>query len=251
MIPYKTFAVIGGDLRQAHIANRLASQGKTVYALLLEENASLNPSLQCASLDCLGSCDCVILPMPLSSDDKTIHAPFSRQTVEAAEVFSRLRPGVAVFAGRISAAIRESAGKYGIMPMDYLEREELAVRNAAITAEGAIALAINEMPISLIGANVLVTGYGRISRALLHRLPAMGARIYAVARKCKDRAEISDNGCTAVPMSQLGEASKNADVIFNTVPAPLFTREILAGIKQDALLIDLASKPGGVGAANA
>ena len=37
MIPYKTYAVVGGDLRQAHIANLLAAQGKTVCALLLEQ----------------------------------------------------------------------------------------------------------------------------------------------------------------------------------------------------------------------
>lgn len=244
MIPYTTFAVVGGDLRQAHIANRLASMGKTVCAMLLEDNTALDQNLQ-GGMEKLPLCDAVILPMPLSSDEETIHAPFSKMKVTAETLFSRLRPETVLFAGRVTSKMRGTAEKYGLCIHDYLKREELAVKNAGITAESAIALAINETSISLIGANVLVTGYGRIGKALLQRLPAMGARVFAAARKCADRAEISARGCTALPMSELPKASASADIIFNTVPAPLFTREILSTVKSDSLLIDLASKPGG------
>lgn len=47
MHSYQSFAVIGGDLRQAHVANQLAAQGKTVYALLLETNEALHRTLIC------------------------------------------------------------------------------------------------------------------------------------------------------------------------------------------------------------
>lgn len=244
MIPYKTFAVVGGDLRQARVANRLAEMGKTVYAMLLEDNTALDQSLK-AGLEKLPLCDAVILPMPLSSDEETIHAPFSNSNVKADALFAALRPNTALFAGRVTSKMHGAAEKYGLRINDYLQREELAVKNAGITAESAIALAINETPFSLIGANVLVTGYGRIAKALLQRLPSFGARVCAAARRCADRAEISARGCTAVPIAQLPEAVASADVIFNTVPAPLFSREILSAVKSDALLIDLASKPGG------
>ena len=117
---------------------------------------------------------------------------------------------------------------------------------SGITAESAIALAIQEVPISLIGANVLITGYGRISKALLQRLPAMGARVYIAARKCADRAEITARGCKSLSMDLLPQAAAAADIIMNTVPAPLFTKEVLCAVKSESLLIDLASKPGGV-----
>lgn len=245
MIPYTTFAVIGGDLRQAHIANRLASMGKKVYAMLLEENTTLDQNLH-GGLENLPRCDAVILPMPLSSDDETVHAPFSKTKVSVREIFEKLRPGTALFAGRITSKMRGAAEPYGLCINDYLNREELAVKNAGITAESAIALAINETPISLIGTRVLITGYGRISKALLQRLPAMGARVCILARKCADRAEIAARGCEALPIERLPEAVASADILFNTVPAPLFTREVLSAVKNDALLIDLASKPGGV-----
>ena len=38
----------------------------------------------------------------------------------------------------------------------------------------------------------------------------------------------------------------NADVIFNTIPSLVLNRENLSNINKDTLIIDLASKPGGV-----
>ena len=245
MIPYKTFAVVGGDLRQAHIANRLASMGKTVYAMLLEQNKALDYKLW-AGLEQLPNCEAVILPMPLSSDEETIHTPFSKEKIQAESLFSKIRPDAKIFAGRVTSKMAHLAEHYGLKIHDYLDREELAVKNAGITAESAIALAIQEVPISLIGANVLITGYGRISKALLQRLPAMGARVYIAARKCADRAEITARGCKSLSMDLLPQAAAAADIIMNTVPAPLFTKEVLCAVKSESLLIDLASKPGGV-----
>ena len=39
---------------------------------------------------------------------------------------------------------------------------------------------------------------------------------------------------------------KTYDIIFNTIPALILDEEILSNVKKDALIIDLASKPGGV-----
>jgi dipicolinate synthase subunit A len=38
----------------------------------------------------------------------------------------------------------------------------------------------------------------------------------------------------------------NADVIFNTIPVPVLTGEVLDRVSPNALIIDLASAPGGV-----
>lgn len=49
---------------------------------------------------------------------------------------------------------------------DYLQREELAIANSVPTAEGAIQLAMEELPITISGARCLITGYGRVGQAL-------------------------------------------------------------------------------------
>lgn len=247
MIAYNTFAVVGGDLRQAHIANRLSQSGKTVHALLLEENGALDAALcQTDIKETLRSCDAVILPLPLTADETTVHSPFSGQTLELDTLFSFIRPNTLIFAGRVSAAAQKLAQTHGLTLIDYLEREELALQNAVITAEGAVAIAIDETSTALMGSRVLVTGHGRIARALMRMLSAFGAHVCVVARKYSDLAEICATGCEACPVDDLADAACKADLVFNTVPAALFTREVLSQMRTDTLLIDLASKPGGV-----
>ena len=248
MIQYKTIAVVGGDLRQAHIANRLAEQGNRVYALLLENNATLRPELSCPDdpAEVLPECDVVIFPLPLTTDEATVNAPFSQKRVFVKECFDCIRPGAAVFAGKVSPAMQELAAKKEMALADYLKREELAVKNAVITAEGAIAIAMEEMPTALFGSKCLITGHGRISRALMRVLNAMGAQVTVAARKYGDLAWIEAGGCHAIHIASLAEHVGRADLVFNTVPACVLGREILSKLRKDALIIDLASKPGGV-----
>ena len=56
------------------------------------------------------------------------------------------------------------------------------------TAEGAIQLAMEELPITLHGARVLVIGYGRLGRVLADRLAGLKARVSVAARRYADLA---------------------------------------------------------------
>ncbi len=72
--------------------------------------------------------------------------------------------------------------------------------------------------------------------------------ITAAARKCSDRAWSEIYGCNEVDIARIADSGvlENADIIFNTVPAPILGRKELSRLKKDCLIIDLASKPGGV-----
>ena len=248
MIPYQTFAVLGGDLRQVHIANRLSAQGKTVYAMQLERNRALKPELACRGPleETLKRCEVILLPLPMTLDGQTINAPFSEEQLRLEDCFRAFKPGTIVLAGRIGSEQKELADRYGVKLIDYLEREELALHNARITAEGALAIALEELPTALYLTQCLVTGHGRVAKEMIRVLTGIGAKVTVAARKYADFAQIRLEGCEAVPMTQLDQAARQADVIFNTVPAHLFTREILSRLKPEALLIDLASRPGGI-----
>ena len=93
---------------------------------------------------------------------------------------------------------------------------------------------------------MLVTGFGRIAKVLLKQLSALGAHVTISARKCEDLALSKIMGATPVHLSDLSETLCGYDLIINTVPAPIFTRENLSKVKPGTLMIDLASKPGGI-----
>ena len=250
-----TFAVIGGDLRSSYLAGLLAADGYKVIASGFDSTdlppcvtGCTNPS-QAVTL-----ADCVILPLPVTTDGSNINAPFSRMRITVDQVLNALQEGQVLVGGSVSDQVRREVESRGLAIHDYLQREELAIANAVPTAEGAIQLAMEEMPITISGARCLITGYGRISKVLSRLLVALGAKVTVAARKFSDLAGAETQGCRAIEIDQLSKAGAwsstgkigETDVIFNTVPSLLFSREVLQSLDKNTLLIDLASKPGGV-----
>lgn len=126
---------------------------------------------------------------------------------------------------------------------DYYQREELTLGNAFLTAEGAVALAIQQFPGSLGGSRCLVTGFGRIGKALCADLRGLGAQVDCCARKPWDLAAIRALGCGPVTYDAIPGPY---DMIFNTVPAAVLGEEPLSRQGPDTLLLELASAPGGI-----
>ena len=250
MVMSKTFAVVGGDLRYAHLANLLAlrEEGYRVYGMFLEKEAMLCahviPSMDVKLV--LPQSDVVIFPLPLLESRGFINTPLSEKRITLEECLDYISPDAVVLAGKVSGESLGQARRRGIELIDYLEREEFAVLNAVPTAEGAVQIALEEMPTTLFGSTCVITGFGRISKVLARLLVAFGAKVKVMARKCSDLAWIRLYGCEAVPASQLSEALSKADIVFNTVPTILLDEKKLTRLKRECLIIDLASKPGGV-----
>ncbi|MGN1115965.1 MAG: dipicolinate synthase subunit DpsA, partial [Candidatus Ornithomonoglobus sp.] len=191
-------------------------------------------------------CDIVILPVPVSFDNKNINTPFSDSELPIDDLIEKINPLSIIFGGRISDYISERLTARGIKHSDYMTRDELAIRNAVPTAEGAIQIAISETPITLHGSKCLVLGYGKVGKILSRCLNGLGAKTYVGARKYADLALIESHDCIPLTINEAKTRIEEFDVIFNTVPALILTGEVLEKVRQDTLIIDLASKPGGV-----
>ena len=128
---------------------------------------------------------------------------------------------------------------------DYFDREDLAVRNAIPTAEGAIQIAMQEFPATIHGSRCLVAGYGRIGRVLARILHAMGAKVSVSARRPEQLAWIESEEMRPV-RTELIRESGQYDIIFNTIPSLVFDARTLAAAAPSALFIELASLPYGI-----
>ena len=114
------------------------------------------------------------------------------------------------------------------------------------TAEGAILRAMESLETTLVGADCLVVGYGRIGKLLARRLEGLGARVSVAARKPADLAWIEAMGYLPVPSGELADHLAGRTVVFNTAPALLLGEAQLRRLDPGVLVIDLASAPGGV-----
>ena len=238
------FAVVGGDLRQIYSAIELADSGYEVALYGFDEfNGDIGLCTRCKNLsDALNNSDIVILPMPVSNDSVNLFLPMSDKKISLSELFDGIDKKTIVFGGRTECISKD----FGIDIIDYFEREELVVANAYLTAESAVGIAMGELKESIKDVSVLVMGYGRIGKALCNLLKGMGVNVYASARKRRDFAWIRAYGYSPVDTSKVCDVVSSCKVIFNTIPELVLGEETLGCIRNDSIIIDLASKPGGV-----
>ncbi len=243
---FETISVIGGDLRQLTLARLLKDEGYHIFLYGFDKDIQLDGLELEPDKDFVLSSDIIVLPVPVSFDGIAINSPYAETPMTIEEFLDGINPSAMVFGGQIQPALKHALEENGIAYRDYLKREELSIRNAVPTAEGAIEIAMSETPITIHGSKCLVTGYGKIGKILSKMLCGLGAQTYVEARKYADLAMIEGHGYESLALGELKNMIGEFDIIFNTIPSMIFDETILKKIKKDALLIDLASKPGGV-----
>lgn len=248
-------AVLGGDTRQIALAQALAQSGYTVFLWGLGEGFCLSSLCEICNCweDAVEQADAVILPLPASTDEVNVNCPLQKsgESLRLSVLFEKMR-GKRLYGGRLSERTLHLAMEKGISPVDYFQSEALQQRNAVPTAEGAIAIAMKELPVTIQGLSCSVIGYGRIGKLLAQKLKALGASVTVYARRSESRAEAETNGHSTRPLDgesgykSLTSLPIGCRAVFNTVPMRLMTQEILETVPKNCVLIDLASAPGGI-----
>lgn len=241
----KKIGVVGGDLRIVELAKMLANDKFEVLAYGMEKAKFPGIKITNTIEECVKDADIVVGPLPISSNAQDVNMPFSYNKLSIKEFITKLS-GKTVIAGAIKPEMYELAKENKVNLIDIVKREELAVLNAISTAEGALQIAISETSKNLHGNKVLVMGFGRIGKILAKMLDGIGAKVSCEARKTTDLAWIQAYGYERINLIDLKEHLGEFDIIFNTIPYMVLNKEYLKETKEDALIIDLASNPGGV-----
>ena len=234
--------VVGGDQRQRALVRLLREDGHTVRLAGLEDQdlgtEPRGPGLALAH--------CVILPLPVTRPDGMLNAPLSREALSLESLLEYMEPGQVLCGGMVSPAVRALAEGRGLRVFDYYAREECMVTNAVPTAEGAVQVAMEELPTTLHNARVLILGFGRVGKLTAHRMGALGARVTVCAKRYEDLAWAAAYGCDTLRLETLSYELGGFDLIVNTIPARVLSPHRLSQVNPEAFILDLASAPGGV-----
>lgn len=241
------FYLLGGDLRQAHLARLLAQDGHRVHTLGLDHVILPSSMLSIESnLNNLSLADAVILPMPVSGSDGMLHTPLGTSSISLSSILDHLSSRQFLCGGRIDSNTIALAQQRGLSLLDYFQREELVVSNCVPTAEGAIQLAMEHLPITIQDARILVIGFGRLGKITAQRFAALGGKVTVAARRYEQLAWAGAYGFGTELVGQLNGWLCSYDLIINTVPSLVLGEGELSDLHRDCLIIDLASTPGGV-----
>ena len=156
-----------------------------------------------------------------------------------------VKGGTAVFCGRLPEQCAKELTDRGAKLYDWFSDEELTLKNAALTAEGAAQIITGESKDGVGGSNILILGCGRVARACAKLFHSMGGSVTIAARKESDRMFAVSQGWSCAALDDI-EAWSRADVIVNTIPARVIGEKELRSVKPGGWILELASKPYGL-----
>ena len=209
--------IIGGDRRMIFVNNYLKEKGYTVDTLGLLKNDKGD----------IKTADMIILPVPVTRDKVNINCVLTSKQIPL-DILKDAKREATIFGG----------GKLNLDNYtDYLAKDEYAIKNAVLTAEGAISYAIDNTEFSLWKSRILVVGYGRLGKVLADRIKGFSPHLTVSARNERDFATLDMLGINHIKTEDIGRFDEQFDIIFNTV-------DIKLNYKGKALFIDLSSSGG-------
>ncbi len=220
------FSIMGKDLRQDFIALMLQEKGHIVKRY--NEGGSVK--------DCIKDANVVVLPLPVTTDGKTVKGT----DVTFDEIFKNINKKTVIFGGNIPVEINL---KSPTSIIDYYKSEKLKAKNAYLTAEASVALAVLGSKKALRDCKILITGFGRIAKCVAYLLKPFCRDVTVALRSRKDMALADALDCKIMDISGLGSL-KDYDIVINTVPARILDN-IIATVRDDAYVLELASAPYG------
>lgn len=240
-------AVLGGDRREVEAARLFILGGAETRVIGLPQEPGLEKATQAETLEeAVTGVEVVVGPVLGLDDEGYLHVlPGQPRLCLTQEVINRIPRGALFFIGKARPWLEDWCRQGGIRLVEFREMDDFAILNSIPSAEGAIQMAMERLPITIHGCQAFVLGLGRTGLTLARTLAALGARVTVVARKQADLARAYEMGCRPVEFHHLGEFVGEAEVVFNTVPALVLQEPVLSRARKGAVIIDLASAPGG------
>lgn len=243
------FLVIGGDSRIVKLVNMLANKS-VIYTYGLEKAEEIENNvniIKCNRIDeeIVHKNNVIIGPTPFSKDGISIYAPYSENIINIKDTLKKCKEKHLI-AGSIKDDLQKVADENSVQTTDLIKNEKLAILNSISTAEGAIEVAMKETDTIIHGSNILILGFGRIGKVLAKKLQGLSANVTCAARKQEDLAWINAYGYNSININTMEKELEQFDIIFNTVPHLILTKEKIRYLSKSCVLIELASRPGGI-----
>ena len=162
------------------------------------------------------------------------------------ELITEINNDKTVIGGAFTDKWTQYLQMHEITYFDLMKEETVAQKNAYITAEATVAEILKYSDYSICGQKIIVCGYGRCGKCVADLLAAIGAKVTVLARSAKARRAARCDGHEAADFSYGPEEVYGAHTIVNTVPAQVIREPMIQEMHRDTVIIDIASRPGGV-----
>lgn len=226
----RNLLLVGGDRRALELEKLLEADGYIVDTIGLHDGDEATAKPQAAHA--------ALFAYPFSVRDGCVPT-MTGLTLHPEDVLKRLSGYIPLLLGR------GMEKPEGFLCLEYGRDERLERCNAEISAEAAVMESMQRTERALMDSTALVIGYGRFGRALAQRLLALGAQVWAAARRREQRLIAASDGMKPVDIAEMHEILPRVHLVLNTVPSEVMGERELKAIQPDCPLLELASAPYG------
>lgn len=241
-------AVIGGDARQLEVIRRLTKLDAKISLIGFDQLDSGFVGVMKHSFTTIdqSSIDAIILPVSGMNDKGAIESVFSgKEIVLTRDWLKKIPKHAVIYSGIYNDPLKKISKDLNRIVVPYIERDDVAIYNSIPTAEGTLMIVIQNTDFTIHNSNVIITGLGRVGMTLCRVFNGLGAHVEAIANEPELQARAFEMQLKCYPVSLLSERAKNADILINTIPAKVIDTNVLSKLPPHALVVDLASMPGG------
>lgn len=238
----------GGDARQLEMIRKFCELDANVTLIGFDNLRQQFPGVSKVEPDppLFAHADALILPAVMADESGKVESLFSTREMTLSDaILSALPDQAVVYTGFAKPFLKQMCERNDVKLVELFERDDVAIYNSIPTAEGALMMAIENTDITIHSSRAIVLGLGRTGLTLARMLKGMGAHVKVGVRKSEHYARAEEMGLGPFDMKDLSEHVSEVDLLFNTVPAMIVTAKMIAGMPHHAVIIDLASKPGG------
>ena len=180
------YAVIGGDVRFAHLVSMLNESDREAVGFLQEHAGGENRPLK------------ELRDFSVLISNWPMRWPLSGTDTSEEEILKNIAPGSVLL---LCGPGFPKEKRWDLQYVNLWADERLLQENAYLTAEAAVAAAMRRSRISMAGARCAVVGYGRIGRSLTEILLNQGAEVTVLSRTESKRKAARESG--AQPARQI------------------------------------------------
>jgi dipicolinate synthase subunit A len=241
-------AVLGGDARQLEVIRKLTELDAKVTLIGFEQ---LDSGFTSASKELIADAnfeelDAILLPVPGTNIEGVVDTIFSNEKVVLTkEILDSTPEHCTIYSGISNSYLDSIIAASNRKLVKLFERDDVAIYNSIPTVEGTIMMVIQHTEYTIHNSKVAVLGLGRTGMSVARTFHSLGAKVKVGARRSEHIARIVEMGLEAFEFKYIEEALKDVDVVINTVPNLIVTASVISKLQPHALIIDLASKPGG------
>ncbi|OIJ09954.1 dipicolinic acid synthetase subunit A [Anaerobacillus arseniciselenatis] len=248
MLTGKHVAVIGGDARQLEVIRKLIELDAKISLIgfdQLDEGFVGASKVQLEDVD-FTTVDVIVLPVSGTSNEGEVETIFSNEKIVLKAEHLKDTPNKCnVFSGISNQYLKKIVQESDRKLVELFERDDVAIYNSVPTMEGTLMMVIQNTDITIHRSNVVVLGFGRVGMSVARAFHALGADVKVAALESELLARIYEMGFEPIELSNLSNEVQETDVCINTIPARVLTANIISKMPTRALIVDLASKPGG------